>query len=122
MLGNKDWKSGSLPAKAEKMKITFESNAALDSNQANQTPDNDFSLTEASLNPEISDDKRMTDEILISKDFSENQGEKEKSDLTLAEIIDKMMNSEGRGGILMANFQPGKFTIPNPRIVTRIRS
>lgn len=122
MLGNKDWKSGSLPAKAEKMKITFESNAALDSNQANQTPDNDFSLTEASLNPEISDDKRMTDEILIYKDFSENQGEKEKSDLTLAEIIDKMMNSEGRGGILMANFQPGKFTIPNPRIVTRIRS
>ena len=121
-MGNKDWKSGSLPAKAEKMKITFESNAALDSNQANQTPDNDFSLTEASLNPEISDDKRMTDEILISKDFSENQGEKEKSDLTLAEIIDKMMNSEGRGGILMANFQPGKFTIPNPRIVTRIRS
>ena len=104
MLGSKDWKSGSLPAKAEKMKITFESNAAVDSNQANQTPDNDFSLTEASLNPEISDDKTMTDKILNSKDFSENQPEKEKSDLTLAEIIDKMMTSEGRGGISMAHF------------------
>ena len=104
LLGSKDWKSGSLPAKAEKMKITFESNAALESNQAPQPPDNDFSLTEASLNPEISDDKTMNDKILDSKDLLGSQGDKEKSDLTLAEIIDKMMTSEGRGGILMAYF------------------
>ena len=103
------------------MKITFESTAAAsrrlgvaapDPNQANEAPesglgpDNDYSLTEVSRrrlgNPEVSDDKRVTDEILQSEDFEESQGEKSKSGINLAKIIEKMMNSEGRGGIFMA--------------------
>ena len=106
------------------MKITFESTAAAsrrlgvaapDPNQANEAPeseknfglpDNVYSLGEASRrrlgNPEVSDDKRVTDEILQSEDFEESQGEKSKSGINLAKIIEKMMSSEGRGGIFLA--------------------